>query len=112
VGRWRTSDQQKPIDTKSQYTTESGETVELDSAKDVADVALRSPSAHRAFVTHLFEHMVKQSATEFPVELLDHLRSRFEKDEFNIQKLIARIAALAAAEDLIETTALLAEDSP
>jgi hypothetical protein len=112
VGRWRTSDQQKPIDTKSQYTTESGETVELDSAKDVADVALRSPSAHRAFVTHLFEHMVKQSATEFPVELLDHLPSRFEKDEFNIQKLIARIAALAAAEDLIETTALLAEDSP
>jgi len=111
VGRWRVADKLKPVDTKSEYTTESGETIQLSSARDVADFAVDNPSAHRAFITHLFEHVVKRSPSDFGSDLLETLRSRFQDDEFNVQKLLARIAAVSAAEHLLETSTLLAEDS-
>ena len=112
VGRWRVADKLKAVDTKSEYTTETGETIQLASARDVADFAVKNPAAHQAFIRHVFEHVVKRAPSEFSRDLLDKLRSRFEEDEFNVQKLLARIAAVSAAENLIETSNLLAEDSP
>jgi hypothetical protein len=112
VGRWRVKDKQKPVDTKSQYTTENGDTVELASARDVAEFAVNSPSAHRAFITHLFEHVVKRSPLDFDRELVEQLRLRFAEDDYNVQRLLGRIASVAAVENLIDPSTLLAEDSP
>ena len=94
VGRWRTSEDEKPVDTKSQYTTENGETVEVDSARDIADMALPSESAHRAFVIQLFEHMTKQIPAVYGPTVIERMRAEFEADHFNIQNLMVRIAVL------------------
>ncbi|MCC9603162.1 DUF1592 domain-containing protein [Stieleria sp. JC731] len=95
VGRWRVSENEKPIDTESNYVTQSGEVLKLGSARDVAEFAVKSPSAHRAFITHLYEHMLQQSAHEAGEEQLEQLTQSFAADDFNIQKLCARLAVLA-----------------
>ncbi|KAA5539576.1 DUF1592 domain-containing protein [Roseiconus nitratireducens] len=99
VGRWRDSDNQRPVDPTSQYTTAAGATLQLASARDVANFAVESPSAHRAFVTHFFEHVVKRRPSEFRPGLVDELSDRFVTEDFNIQKLWTQIAALVAAQD-------------
>ncbi len=73
VGRWRTSEGDKPVDTKSLYTTENGETIEVDSARDIAELALSSSSAHRAFVVQLFEHMTKQVPGAYGPTVIERL---------------------------------------
>ena len=100
VGRWRTTDNNKPVDTKSDFTTSSGETVQIAGARDVADFAVSSEVAHRAFVTHVFQHVVKQDPAFYGDGLIEELRSHFADDEFNVQKLWARIATVAAAHGL------------
>ncbi|MDA1275994.1 MAG: DUF1592 domain-containing protein [Verrucomicrobia bacterium] len=99
VGRWRTRDKDKPVDTKSQYVTDEGSTLEIQSARDVANYAVTSESAHRAFVTQVFHHLVKQNPSAYGPDTVDHLRSQFEDGSFNIQNLVIRIAALAASHD-------------
>jgi hypothetical protein len=96
VGRWRTSEKDQPIDTASQYTTVDGQTLDVASARDVANFAATSPSAHRAFVTQLFRHLVKQNPAAFGADCVETLRLQFAEDDFNMQNLLVRIAVLAA----------------
>jgi hypothetical protein len=96
VGRWRTSDNDKPIDTASQYTTADGQTVDVASARDVANFAATSESAHRAFVTQLFHHLVKQNSAAYGADTVERLRNQFANDDFNMQNLMVRIAVVAA----------------
>jgi hypothetical protein len=103
VGRWRTTDNDKPVDTKSKYVTATGETVEVASARDVARFAVSSEWAHRAFITQVFHHIVKQDPIAFGPEVIDQLQAQFADDEFNIQKLWARIAAVASSNRQTET---------
>jgi mono/diheme cytochrome c family protein len=112
VGRWRVTENLKPVNTTSEYTTASGEKLQLASARDVANIAVKSESAHQSFITHVFQHIVKRSPRDVGPELLEQLRVRFEKDNFNVQKLWARIAAVAAVENLVDTSTLLVESSP
>lgn len=104
VGRWRTTDNDKPVDTKSRYTTSSGETVEVASARDIAKFAVESEAAHRSFITHVFEHVVKKSPYDFDADLAEQLREQFADDDFNIRNLWANVAATAAAHDLTSTS--------
>ena len=55
-----------------------------------------SEAAHRAFVTHLFEHMVNQPAGAYGKDTIENLRRSFAKSGFNIQKLLVEIACVAA----------------
>jgi len=96
VGRWRTVDNNKPIDSKSEYVTEEGDKVEVASARDVAEFAVASPSAHRAFVVQLFQHLVKQAPAAYGWDAIDQWTDRFAKDDFNIQDLLVDIAVLSA----------------
>jgi hypothetical protein len=113
VGRWRTSDNNKPVDTKSEYTTAEGQTLNVQNARDVANFAVNSESSHRAFVTQVFQHLVKQNPFAYGPDVIDQLRSQFAEDDFNIQNLWARIAALAAAHDPTETPeSELSHDTP
>ncbi|OYP36839.1 DUF1592 domain-containing protein [Rhodopirellula sp. MGV] len=95
VGRWRELENQKPVDTQSLYTTVTGDVIELSNARDVAKFAVRSPSAHLAFITHLYEHMLQRSAHQAGDETLERLRESFANDDFNIQNLCTEIAVLA-----------------
>ncbi|MGZ8940316.1 MAG: DUF1592 domain-containing protein, partial [Limisphaerales bacterium] len=96
VGRFRTEDNQKPVDAASDFTTPDGDTIRLKGARDVADYAVNSVEAHRGFVRQLFQHMVKQPVAAYGPDCLDRLREFFVKSDFNIQKLVAEIVTVSA----------------
>lgn len=96
VGRWRTQDNNKPVNTIAEFDTDDGRAVKLSGPKDIADYCVGSPSAHRTFVRQLFFHIVKQSPLAFGERTLDELREQFDKNGFNIQKLLGDIATVAA----------------
>jgi hypothetical protein len=89
-------DNGKPVESKSEYTTVEGETLQVQSARDVANFAAGSESAHRAFVTQLFHHVVKQDPYAFGPHTIDSLTADFTADGFNMQNLLMRIAGVAA----------------
>ncbi len=112
VGRWRTEDNHKPVNTLAQFDTEDGHTVKLTGPKDIADYCVGSPNAHRAFVRQLFFNVVKQNPLAFGEHALDELREQFEKNGFNIQKLLGDIATVAAMHALTPPQQKVAENSP
>jgi hypothetical protein len=96
VGRLRDLESGRPIDTRSEYETEDGETVSVASPQDLAALALSSPAAQRVFVAQLFQHMTQQLPGAYGPEVLANLTDGFRADQFNIQKLMVRIAVVAA----------------
>ncbi|MFT4547905.1 MAG: hypothetical protein ACI8XO_000198 [Verrucomicrobiales bacterium] len=100
LGRWRTEDNKKPIDTKSAYVTLDGDTITLANARDIAEFAAKSPAAHRAFITALFHHSVKQPVAAYGTDTLETLRTEFVKSDFHIRELLIRIATLTATEPI------------
>lgn len=96
IGRWRVKDQGKPVNAQSDFRTDTGETLKLTGARDVAQFAASRPSAHVAFVEQLFHHVVKQPALAYGDGTLGRLREGFEKSGFNIQELLMEIAVTAA----------------
>ena len=112
VGRWRTQDNNKPVNTLAEFDTDDGRSVKLSGPKDIADYCTGSPSAHRTFVRQLFFHTVKQSPLAFGAGTLDDLREQFEKNGFHIQKLLGDIATVAAMHALSPAPQKLAEIAP
>jgi mono/diheme cytochrome c family protein len=104
VGRFRTTDKGKPVDTISEFPVDlGGKTVRLTGPRDVAEFAASSPEAHRSFVRHLFQHVVKQPPEAFGPSVLENLRTSFANANFNVQSLlveIARVSALRGATNL------------
>jgi hypothetical protein len=96
IGRWRLLDNNKPVDPRSKYLTVEGDAREVASARDVAELAVESENAHRAFVTQLFQHLIKQNPNAYGPETVARLQTEFVEDNFHIQHLIARIAVLSA----------------
>ena len=101
VGRFRSTENGKPIDVKGSYEGPSGDTVELSGLDDLARFVASSDETHRAFVIQLFHHLVRQPVYAYGPDTPDVLRDRFAADSFNVRKLIVRIAT---------TTALAAPD--
>lgn len=96
VGRYRTTDNKKPINTVSDYVNDQDEQIRVESARDLAKLAVESEAAHRAFITHLFHHLTKQSTEAYGGEALDLLRGTFVDSGYNMQNLIVEIATVAA----------------
>jgi hypothetical protein len=97
VGRFRTTDNQKPVNPTGEYTTAEGKAVHLTGPRDVAEYAATSPEAHRAFIQQLFHHLVKQPAAAYGPNTLEELRRGFAGREFNIQKLVVEIVTRGCA---------------
>jgi hypothetical protein len=96
VGRYRTVDNEKPVDAESDFMTPDGDTIRLKGARDVAEYAASSVEAHRGFVRQMFQHLVKQPVAAYGADRLDRLRESFAKSDFNIQKLVAEIVTVSA----------------
>lgn len=92
VGRWRTMDNQKPVDPRGELLTDDGETLNLAGARDIADFAARNTRGHRAFVRQLFHHALKQQPEAYGSETLDKLVSAFAAQDFHIVKLLTEMA--------------------
>jgi hypothetical protein len=112
VGRLRTTDNDKPVDTRTRYTTLTGETLELSNARDIAEYAVGSEASHQAFITQVFQFVAKEPLSGFGAVRMDQLREKFEKDSFHIQHLWATIAAFAAVRGKAEVSPSIDRGAP
>jgi hypothetical protein len=96
VGRWRTKDNNKPVNPVSEFTTHEGKLVRLTGARDIVNYVASNPGGHRAFIRHLFHHLIKQAPTAYGPKVLDDLQKSFAASGCNIQKLILEIAMVTA----------------
>ena len=100
IGRWRTVDNGKPVNTASDFIGDDGEPVRLETPADVAAFAIGSEAAHRTFVRHLFHHTVKQPAAAYGANTMDRLLDAFVKSDFNVRELLLESAITAATRGL------------
>jgi hypothetical protein len=96
VGRFRTTDNDKPVDPVSEYVTDDGQKVRLNGARDVAQFALGQQQARQAFVQQLFHHLVKQPVLAYGPETLVKFQQSFVASDFNMQKLVMEIATMTS----------------
>ena len=104
VGRYRTDDAGRPIEAASDYGDEDHGTVRLSGPRDVAEFAITSERANRAFIEQLFQHLVKQSPRAYGTDTVAQLRDSFIASGYNLRTLIADIATLAALHGTAPTT--------
>ncbi|HEY2251816.1 MAG TPA: DUF1592 domain-containing protein [Planctomycetaceae bacterium] len=93
VGRFRNVDRGKPVDASGVYRTYSGETVNINGARELAEMLARSDEAQGAFIEQLFHHLVQQPVLAYGPTVLDDLRQTFTAQEMNIRKLVVAIMA-------------------
>ncbi|MBL9134957.1 MAG: DUF1592 domain-containing protein [Verrucomicrobiales bacterium] len=96
VGRFRTTDNRKPVNVESEYTTGAGERLTLKGARDLAEHAAASPEARRGFVRQLFQHTVKQAPAAYGPDTLHRLDTAFAKNGHHIRHLQIEIALTCA----------------
>jgi hypothetical protein len=95
VGRFRTTDNSKPVNPVSDYITSDGDTVKLSGPRDIATHAAGNDSARRGFVRHLFQYTIKQAPAAFGPETLLKLDTQFANG-FHIRNLYMESAIIAA----------------
>lgn len=95
VGRWRTKDNNKPVNPVSEFTTHEGTLVRLTGPRDIVNYVAANPSGHRAFIRHLFHHFAKQDPAAYGAQTLDNLQRGFASNGCHIQKLLVDIAMIA-----------------
>jgi Protein of unknown function (DUF1588) len=96
VGRFRTRENDRPIDAVSEYTTDEGQTIRLAGARDVAEFAVNSEQAQNGFIEQLFHQVAKQPMLAYGSDVMDRLRQSFVASQFNLPKLLAEIATISA----------------
>jgi len=96
VGRVRATDNKKPVNAVSDYTTAEGSVIKLTGARDVATHAAESLSGQTGFVRNLFQELVKQPPAAYSPELLGQLAQKFRADNFHVRNLAVEVAVVAA----------------
>jgi len=96
IGKYRTVDNKKPVDSSGSYLTRNGETKKFDGPKALAAFLAESPDVHEAFAEQLFHHFVQQPVRAYGPKREEELRDTFAKSGYSIRKLTADIAATAA----------------
>jgi hypothetical protein len=91
VGRFRTTENDKPIETAGEYVTDDGDKIRLSSPRDVAQFAIGSEQAHIAFIQELFHHVLKQPVEAYGPDTIEKLHDAFVKSGYNMQKLLVEI---------------------
>jgi hypothetical protein len=91
IGRYRNQEVGKAINAVADYTTVSGESVELAGASGLGELIATSPQAQSAFVDHLFHQAVKQPINAYGDSLRKQLIEQFQASKFNIQQLLTNI---------------------
>ncbi|MFT6864888.1 MAG: hypothetical protein ACJAVK_003459, partial [Akkermansiaceae bacterium] len=88
IGRFRTHEKDKPINTTSEYPTPEDTTVKITGPADLAKLAVESPSAHRAFLKHLFHHLIQQPTNAYGFGKMGQLHEVFLNSNFHIRNTI------------------------
>ena len=96
IGRYRTQENGRQIDTSGSYLTRSGDLVKFSGVRDLATFLSGSEETHAAFVEQLFHSLVKQPIRAYGSETLPNLQQSFAKENFHIRKLVVQIIASSA----------------
>ena len=96
VGKLRTVDNNKPVNTQTEYTTTQDEVVVLQGARDLANHTCNSPDARRGFVRQLFQYVVKQPPAAYQADALEKLDADFAASNYHLRYLYIAINTLAA----------------
>ena len=96
VGRYRDSENGKPVDATTEYQASDGTTTRLNGARDLAEYLAHSDECHAAFVEQLFHHLVQQPVQAYGPTTLDDLCRSFAEHNFNIRHLAVEIMVASA----------------
>lgn len=110
VGRFRTHDNQKPVDPAGDYPTSDGRSIEISNARDLAEYTATSTEARRSFVEQMFQHLTKQNVGAYSQTIADELDAKFAKNNCNIRELMVEVAKYAALYAQPETKQLAATE--
>lgn len=102
IGRWRTKDENKPVNPVSELPLDEEKKLRLTGPRDIVNHVVQTADGHRTFIRHLFHHTVKQPVAAYGQNTLQNLQKAFVSNEFHIQKLLADIATLAALHGVTE----------
>lgn len=96
VGRFRETEKDKPVDSTGAYELPDGEQQPFADARELAAFLADHEQVHQAFALQLFHNFVKQPAAAYGAETAANLRAKFAEDQFNVRRLMVRIAEIAA----------------
>lgn len=112
IGRYRTTDNKKPVNAAGSYHTKAGTNVTLTGPRELAKFLANSEEVHAAFVQQMFHHLVQQSVRAFGTDRADELRKGFATSGFDVRKLAIEIAASAARGTPSKTVAVVSPSDP
>lgn len=96
IGRWRTQDNNKPVNAAGEFATEDGKTVKLTGPRDIVDYVADNAAGQRAFIRHLFNHTVKQQPLAYGPDVMERLQRNFAASGCNVKQLLVEISLIAA----------------
>ena len=96
VGRFRTLEREKPLDTNGGYLSRDDARVAFANAADLADYLAKSPDTVQSFVNRAFQYFVKQPPAAFGLETSEKLAESFVASGYNMRQLIVDIAVIAS----------------
>lgn len=96
IGRYRAEEKSRPIDSSGYYLSRRGETQSFKGACDLAEYLAQSDEVHLTFVEKLFQFAVQQSPRTYGPDTSSRLKASFVENQFNLRKLLAEIAIVAA----------------
>jgi hypothetical protein len=105
VGRFRTAEKERPVDTMVTYKTPTGEVVPLNNALDLARFLAEDEGAKRNFVRQFFQIYVRQPIEAYGPESLDIVFKDFDHHQCNLRNLVMVVAKTTVQQHLpaIET---------
>jgi len=98
IGRYRTTELGRTIDTSGRYTNREGVELEFDGPKQLAEFLANDEDSHRAFVNRAFQFFVKQPPAAYDLDLEDQLLESFKNSNYSIRNLLVEIAVVASLE--------------
>lgn len=105
IGRWRTKDENKPVNATSDLPITEDKKIRLTGPRDIVNHVVSTADGQRAFIRQLFHHTVKQPTAAYGQNTLDSLQKTFSQSNCHIQKILAEIATLVALHQIPQNAA-------
>ncbi|MBY0514273.1 MAG: DUF1592 domain-containing protein [Gemmataceae bacterium] len=96
IGRYRETDNGKPVDCTGGYVTRAGQEVTFAGPADLAKFLAASDEVQDAFAEQLFHHLVKQPVRAYGPAAQPDLRRAFSRNDYRIRDLMVEIVTVAA----------------
>jgi hypothetical protein len=96
IGRYRETEDDKPIDGGGYYETRAGTTERFADSRQLATYLAGSKEVQAAFVQQTFHHFAKQPVRAYGLEKPAALQKAFAESGYNVRRLLVEIAVTAA----------------